>query len=42
MQERTFQAEGQKAQDRRELGLFKEMKPRPLGLEQSEGAGGGR
>lgn len=42
MEERAFLAEGQKAQDARELGLSKEMKPRPLGPEQSDGEGGRR
>lgn len=42
MEERAFPAEGQKAQDAREPGLSKEMKPRPLGPEQSDGEGGRR
>lgn len=40
MEDRAFQAEGQKAQDVREPGLSKETKPRPLGPEQSDGEGG--
>lgn len=42
VEDRAFQAEGQKAQDAREPGLSKETKPRPLGPEQSDGEGGRR